>query len=266
MPRQRQQGNAQGASPIADLYLRWTLDFLIDLTYAVAIDFITRPQAYQADDFPDEILTLRMSYGTTLHYPNAVQRQLMVTPILGASDAGKGNGSSTFSVARKPLFDACSAFVERASEIREAALALRVRAALAQFQGYCSGMQGRSVDLTIGEVQSVSDVAIRVLTSPGVAAVFGVTEPAGNWPLAAVDGNGAKLVEAIGNTLQLPPQYRFSYSQFGLLQQVAVSGQQAISMALRPESSDAARLPELVAKVYNWQSLLNEYLRTPLAM
>jgi hypothetical protein len=127
-------------------------------------------------------------------------------------------------------------------------------------------MQGRSVTLTVGEVQAVSDVAIGILGSAGVAAVFGVAQPVDDWPLASVDGNGAKLVEAIGNALQLPPQYRFTYSQFALLQQVAVSGQQAISMALRPESSDAARLPDLVAAVYNWQSLLNEYLRTPLTM
>src|SRR5215475_10856195 len=71
---------------IGDLYAIWTLDCLIEIGYAVSVDFITRPQLYLSDDIPDATMELRSSYGTTAAFPDTAQRQAMMLPVFGRSD------------------------------------------------------------------------------------------------------------------------------------------------------------------------------------
>ena len=66
------------ASLVGDLYSRWTLDGLVEIGYAVSVDFISRSQLYQGDDIPEEIVTLRISYGTDPKFPNTQQRQALM--------------------------------------------------------------------------------------------------------------------------------------------------------------------------------------------
>src|SRR5262245_5369754 len=71
---------------IGRLYAIWTLDCLIEIGYAISVDFITRPQLYLNEDIPDAIVQLRMSYGTDAQFPNTAQRQAMMMPVFGRSD------------------------------------------------------------------------------------------------------------------------------------------------------------------------------------
>ena len=82
---------------IGDLYARWTLDSLTEIGYAVSVDFINRPQLFTDSDIPKEVVNLRMSYGTTVHFPNTAQRLAMMMPIFGKFDRLKpdANASST---------------------------------------------------------------------------------------------------------------------------------------------------------------------------
>src|SRR5215475_10456017 len=63
---------------VGDVYARWTLDCLVEIGYAIALDFVNRPQLYLGSDIPNEIVTLRISYGTDPLFPNTVQRQAMM--------------------------------------------------------------------------------------------------------------------------------------------------------------------------------------------
>jgi hypothetical protein len=56
---------------IGDLYTRWTLDGLTEIAYAIATDFIVRPQLYQTDDIPDAIVNLRLEPCGTLAAPTS---------------------------------------------------------------------------------------------------------------------------------------------------------------------------------------------------
>src|ERR1700730_13067921 len=102
---------------ISRLYAQWSLDCLVEIGYAVSVDFVTRPQLYQSDDIPDRIVQLRMSYGTDAQFPNTAQRQAIMMPVFGRSDGLKPDASTAsapFHIARKKFVDACVAFSERA--------------------------------------------------------------------------------------------------------------------------------------------------------
>src|SRR5215472_16650573 len=107
----------------AKLYGQWTLDCLGDISYAIVNDAVARPQLYQSDDIPDDLVALRMSYGSTPNLPNSMQRQAMMVPILGQSDgrtsgaASGGRTTSSFQVARRKFVDACAAFAQHATDI-----------------------------------------------------------------------------------------------------------------------------------------------------
>src|SRR5262249_34635649 len=121
---------------VADTYARWTLDCLVEIAYAISIDFVSRPQLYQSDDIPDDIVNLRALYGTDPDFPNTAQRQLMMTPVFGRSDGLKPdatNASAPFQMARKKLVDACIAFSEGAVASVIPMLAERVRSAFIPF-------------------------------------------------------------------------------------------------------------------------------------
>src|SRR5215467_13710866 len=98
---------------VGDIYARWTLDCLVEIGYAISVDFVNRPYLYKGQDIPDNIVDLRISYGSDPGFPNTVQRQAIMLPIFGRSDGLKPDATSTtpvwpFQIARKNLIDACT--------------------------------------------------------------------------------------------------------------------------------------------------------------
>jgi hypothetical protein len=246
---------------IGDLYTRWTLDGLTEIAYAIATDFIVRPQLYQADDIPDAILNLRTTYGTSANFPNLIQRQAIMAPILGRSDGLKPDASNTtasFHMARKKLHDAAIAFSERAVDTGIAMLEDRIRSALVPLRSHFDGLRGKSLQLSAGQITSESNTAIDVLTSAGIARVFSVTSPDKSWPLSSNDPNGAKLVETAGAALPLSADYKMSYTKFILLQRVALEGGRALTTALRVDPA-SQNLQDLISQLYTWATSLRDY-------
>jgi hypothetical protein len=251
---------------VADLYARWTLDALSEIAYAVSGDLVVRPHLYQSDDIPDAIVSLRMSLGTSPELPNAVQRQAMLNPILGRSDGARsdaGANTSSFYQARKKLLDAAVAFSERAVDTGLSMLEDRVRSALVPLRAHFDGLRGKSVRLSAQQIKAQSKVAVDVLTSPGIARVFGVVAAEKGWPFGSTDANGAKLVEAAGTTLSLGPDHRMNYTRFILLQRVAVEGGRALATALGPLPDTSKDLQTLVSQLYTWGASLRDFQQTP---
>ena len=121
------------------------MDCLVEIAYAISIDFITRPQLYLSEDIPDPIVDLRMTWGTAVAFPNTAQRQVMMMPIFGRSDGLRpdaGTGSAPFHIARKKLIDACVAFSERAVDTGVPMLEERVRSALVPLQAHFQRLRG----------------------------------------------------------------------------------------------------------------------------
>ena len=246
-----------------NLYAQWTLDCLVDISYAISQDAISRPELYQSDDIPDEIVTLRMSYGTAPHLPNTPQRQAMMMPILGPSDGlwtGQmmpARSTSSFQIARRKFVDACAAFAQQASDIEGPILEDRVRSAAATLRGHFHGMRGKTFGLSVHQMKASFDIAIRILKSPGISKVFGVGHIDPGWPLHSTDPNGAKLVEFVGTALS--GVQKVTFTDFLLLQRIAEEGAQSIQVLLSADHhlSDQ-ELKSVINRGYIWGADLRE--------
>jgi len=251
---------------VADTYARWTLDCLVEIAYAISIDFVSRPQLYQSDDIPDDIVNLRASYGADPDFPNTAQRQLMMTPVFGRSDGLKPdatNASAPFQMARKKLVDACVAFSERAVDSGIPMLEERVRSALIPFTAHLLASKGKSFQSSGGEIVAESDTAFQILRSSGVSEVFSVTKIDDDWPLQSNDPNGATLVEVAGVALSLSGDYKLSHTKFMLLQRVAVEGARALLLVLNTDPSNEDQLLKLISQVYTWGTSLRDFQQAP---
>ncbi|SRR5713101_3974916 len=247
---------------IGDLYARWTLDCLVEIGYAISVDFVSRPQLYQSDDIPEAIVGLRVSYGTSADSESAAQRQAIMIPIFGRSDGLKpdaSNAASSFHLVRKKLVDACIAFSERAVDTGVSMLADRVRSALVPIRAHFDGLRGKSVQLTYQQIRAISEIVIKIQTSPGIARVFSVAPPEEGWPLRSSDPNGAKLVEAAGAALPLSAECKLGYTKFILLQRVAQEGGSALPLVLTADPSIETDLQSLITRVYSWGSSLRDF-------
>jgi hypothetical protein len=247
---------------IGHLYATWTLDCLIEIGYAVSVDFITRPQLYLSEDIPDPIVDLRMSYGTDPRFPNTAQRQAMMMPVFGRSDGLRpdaSTGTAPFHVARKKLVDACIAFSERVVDTGIAMLEERVRSAIVPLRAHFEAFRGKSIQLTTQQMNAISNTVVSILQSPDVAKVFSVSPPESGWPFDSDDPNGAKLVENAGSVLPLPQECKVGYTKFILLQRVAREGVQALSLVLTTNPSSEEQLLALISKVYTWGTSLRDF-------
>jgi hypothetical protein len=253
---------AEQCSFIENMYSRWVLDCLIEYSHAIANDLIARPHLYQRNDIPDAIVDLRMSYGMSRNFPNMAQRQLMLTPIFGASDSRKmydTNSSSSFHVARKKLVDACIAFSERAVDTGLAMLKDRVKSALVPLKSHFQSITGKSVQMSYSQLKAISDISIEILTSEGIAKVFGVDAPESEWPLNSDDPNGAKLVSTISSSLEIAPEYVLTHEKFILLQRVAREGRDALQVIISSNPTEDKNLENLIRKVYTWGTSLRDF-------
>jgi hypothetical protein len=259
------------SSVIGSLYAIWTLDCLMEIGYAVSIDFITRPQLYLSDDIPDAIVQLRMSYGANASFPNTAQRQAMMMPIFGRSDGlvpDASTGTAPFHIARKKLSDACIAFSERAVDSGIAMLKERVRSALVPLQSHFRGLgegarAGKSLRLTANlQMKPISDAVVSILLAPDVAQVFSVSPADAKWPFDSTDPSGAKLVENAGVKLMLPQECKLSYTKFILLQRVAQEGARALPLVLTTNPDSEQELLALITQVYTWETSRRDFQQT----
>lgn len=256
---------------IGRLYAVWTMDCLVEISYAVSVDFIVRPQLYLGDSIPDSITRLRMSWGTDVAFPNTAQRQAMMLPVFGRSDAAALDASSTtapFPVARKKLVDAVIAFSERTTDNGIPMLLERVRSALVPLRAHFAALgqdgtrAGRSLALTARQMQPISETAISILAASDVAKVFSVNAADARWPFDSTDPNGAKLVENVGAQMSLPPDCKLGYTKFVLLQRVAQEGAQALSLVFSLDPAVETDLLALISQVYTWGTSLRDYQQT----
>ena len=246
----------------ANVYTRWVLDALVEIAYAISVDFVNRPQLYQGPDIPDFIVDLRMSYGNLKSVPNTLQRQALMMPIFGRSDGLKPdatNGSSSFQMARKKLIDACIAFSERAVDTGIPMLKDRVRSALIPLRSHLDGIQGRSFDLGGKQIFEIFSAVNVILIAPAVTQVFGIPQINAGWPFLSNDPNGAKLVEAAGIALGMPADYKLSFTRFILLQRVAVEGGTALTLVLTTDPTSDTQLEALITQCYTWGTSLRDY-------
>jgi len=249
---------------VGDTYARWTLDCLVEIGYAVSIDFVSRPYLYKGD-IPDAIVNLRMSYGSDPDFPNAAQRQAMMLPIFGRSDGMKPDATSTtpvwpFQIARRNLIDACTAFSERAVDTGVPMLEQNVRSALTPLKNHLLSINGKSFHESGDEIQDESDTVYQILSAPGVDAVFSISTPiAQGWPLSTIDPNGSLLVQNSGSVLPVPADCKLKNVTFERLQEAAQQGSAALSLVLTIDPNNEQQLLTLISQCYTWGKSLYDY-------
>jgi hypothetical protein len=251
---------------ISRLYALWSLDCLVEIGYAVSVDFVARPQLYLSDDIPDRITQLRMSYGTDAQFPNTAQRQTMMMPIFGRSDGLRPDASTAsapFHIARKKFVDACVAFSERAVDSGISMLEERVRSAVVPLRAHFQALLGKSIRLTSNQMKAISDTVISILVAPGAAKVFSVSAADPKWPFDSDDPNGAKLVEIAGSTLPLPQECKLGYTKFILLQRVAQEGARTLPLVLAVNLDNEKEVLGLISQAYTWGTSLRDFQQLP---
>lgn len=252
---------------VGDMYARWTLDCVIEIAYQVSLDFVGRPEFYKSNitaDVSAQIVSLRMEYGTKVELPNMAQRASINTPVFGPSD---GVGPSAVAVdkfrsLRKPLLDACTTFAERTVVDADQGIKQAILSALELFQLYLSSYDGASIRAGYDQTVGVSNLAYSVLGSAGVTQVFGVNSQIDSgWPLRSNDANGALLIRAIGEKLQLTPGLVFTEEKFQRLRRVAQQGELALTSIIDgvPETASHDDLGRFVASVYTWAVALRDF-------
>jgi hypothetical protein len=258
---QEQASNPDYAEVVGDMYARWVLDGLVEVSYAISKDFIARPEFYKGPDVPDAIVDLRMQYGTTSTFPNRGQRQEIYLPIFGASDGYASDSlNDKFRALRKPLFDACITLSELTLTTAAASLKPRVLSALGLLRQRLKSFDGISIRRSRAQVHHVTNVAYSILRSAGITHVFGVAPPQSSaWPLESDDINGSQLVRAVSEKLPLGPEYIFNEDKFQRVRLVAQRGREALQLILGADVTKQADFDGLVAAVYAWAFSIKDY-------
>jgi hypothetical protein len=242
-------------------YKRWTLDCVVKIAHAVALDFSDRPELYQqvADDTAAKLVDLQANYGFDANFPDVVIRQRLMKPIFGESDGhGSGNDGSTFQTYRLPVLAAAADFAENAQPTAFAMLRERVRSEIVPFKTHLADLQGASLSQTERRTTFIFDIAQTILKDPNVFVVFGINgaiDPA--WPLQSSDPQGAKLIETITTQLlELLPGV-LTRENFVRLQRIGEKGFQSIGIILDADIDDPKfDIDTLITELYAWGSSL----------
>lgn len=257
--------HSEAAEALGTLYFYWALDPLIELAYAVSMDFVNRPQLYQSVPIIDELVTLRMQYGSAPMFPNAQQRQAMLNPVFSRSDAQRPDATATaspFYTHRKKLMDAATAYAERAVDTGIQMLKDRIASASVPLRTNLQAIYGKSVESTRRQINALFGLSIHILREPHIARAFGVDPPADKWPQESDDANGAKLVGIAGTTLSglksLAADALMTQERFVLLRRVAYEGSGAVREAYDYEHKKSD-FDALVTTTYTWATSLRDY-------
>lgn len=244
---------------VARLYGRWTLDFLPDLAYAISKDSVSRPQLYQDDSIPEDLIDIWLSYGNSSEFPNSAQRLSMMMPVFGRSDGSRSSAdfNSPFKVARKQFIDVCTLFVEQASDAGKTVLQQRVRSSAATLHAYFHGFRGKSFHNSGKHVDTLFNFAIKILQVPAITEVFGIPNIEHGQPFSATDLNGAKFIENVGQALSLP--VKFSATDFLLLRRIAEDGAETIQNILQSDLRSEAGVKLVLENGYAWAGSLREW-------
>jgi hypothetical protein len=245
------------------MYKRWTLDCVVNIAYAVSVDFSQRPELYQdvddstEDSTANKLTDLQSKFGFDPLFPNAVTRQMLMKPLFGESDGhGGGNDGSAFQSFRLPVLAAAADFSENAQPTAFAMLRERVRSAIVPFKTHLTDLRGASFNQTKRRTEEIFRISQDILKDEDVAQVFGINGPIdAKWPLESNDPQGAKLIEKITTQLTDLPYGIITKEMFVRIQRIAEKGNQSILIIVDQDIEDPQfNLDPLITELYAWGS------------
>jgi hypothetical protein len=251
--------NNNGGEQLGLMYKRWTLDCIVNIAYAVALDFSQRPELYQevGDDLAEKLTELQSEFGFEANFPNMNTRQMLMSPIFGESDGhSSGNDTSTFQTFRLPVLAAAADFSENAQPTAFPMLRERVRSAIVPFRTHLIDLTGASINQTRKRTESVFNSATSILKDPKISLVFGINGLGDDdWPLNKIDPQRAKLIEKITTQLSGLPYGVITKEMFVRIQRIAEKGDQSIRIIVNQNIEDPkVDLDPLISELYAWGS------------
>jgi hypothetical protein len=259
MPETQQSQPQSGAVFLGNMYARWTLDCLVEISRAISIDYFSFPEFYQGNDAPDNIVELWLSYGSVKNFPNKDQRHVLAGAIFGDLDGYLPKGAASFNDAfhqnRDALFKACIAAQSATSAESREGLNQQVLQALPTFQSYLGGFPGKAARVAHDQIIAVSETSFSILRSDTVSARFiGIHSPiSGEWPLHKNDHNGDKLIAECVSKLKVAGVDMAN--DFPNLRALAQAGREALEAIVQP----AGDLDDLIRKTYSWAMFTGRY-------
>jgi len=232
--------------PLADLYQRWALDFVVEAARAISQDYAKEPMAYRRvpDDVGAVIESFSRDVGADRDWPSFAERNAVYDNQLGV----------WFSDAAAAFRLAIVAHVEKAGGNRLARGAMHE--AIMAFRAQLHHRKATPLERRQAQATAMFDAAVLLLRSEHLAQLYNASPvPAAPWPfMGMLDRDAADFVQAIAERLFPPIEGRMSQYKFLLLQRVAHSGALTLSLVLDDElASDEDRyLDSVLAVGYGW--------------
>jgi hypothetical protein len=246
---------------LGTMYKRMALDCIVDMAYAVSMDFSQRLDLYHnvSSETAIKLAKLHGEYGYNANFPNREIRASLYRPIfgeLGSDWQGGGNGSP-FQTSRLHVLAAAVALAENYTstpQIGEDSLIAAVRSASDSFIIQMRTLEGAGFTQTDSRTKEIFKTSEEILKDKEVAGRFSVdppTDPA--WPLGPKDGNGAILVQQITSLLPDIPGGQITIADFSRMKLMADTGCRSIIGILDPDfETDKDKLLQVNAHLNAW--------------
>jgi hypothetical protein len=249
-------------------YKHWTLDCVVTIANAVAVNVIAQPERYQgvSDVTAENLTNLQAKYGFDPNFPDLAARCMLMEPYFGKSDGlGPGIDSSAFQRSRLPVLQAALDFEEHTQTFGFPALRSRFqrkivdfKAAMTKFQDLSTKLQIASLSQTEKRTRFIFGIAQEIFHDGGVRAKFGINaaiDP--NWPQELpIDSLGAQLIEQITTELRDQPCGVITREMFINMQLIAQNGLKSIrdtlDQAVEDPNFNVDKLDQLIAEFYSW--------------
>ncbi|MET0069711.1 MAG: hypothetical protein ABW096_06695 [Candidatus Thiodiazotropha sp.] len=254
---------------IAEIYMRWTLDCIIDSARSVSVDFTKRPRQYKRvpDHTARAIEELWYFYGNAPGFPDVDQRSMISIPMVGPCPTEADGMDSQFRKCAASLHDRAWDYSNRQVTTGEDNLRRAFLDDLIPFRSYLESMQENAVvDNGARQLGKIFKTSVAILSDDKVAGVFGRPAPTiAGWPLGnSFDETGARLMEEISLALD-GDKPKLTQSRFLVLQRVSFYGAKTIVDALTQdlEPGDLKEADPLIGTAYSWKTAIDALHQEP---
>jgi hypothetical protein len=245
---------------VADVYLRRTLDAIVEVALAISRDVFDHPGQYRglSDRTRDGLTEFRSSLEQTRAWPNAVKRETLSGGVVGSRLCG-----ALTSVRR----EAC-VFVELGSDRAAEPIRRAFLESARAVRSRCQSIEGTLAAAVTREARPGFDAAVRLLLDEEVARALG-SPPIlpGGWPDKGIYSNeAAQLCDAVTTRLERPiiegwfRPSAMSEHKFTVLQRVAYHGATTISGILSHSLDEHDPVDAVVESAYHWAHALRDLL------
>jgi hypothetical protein len=213
--------------PLADMYLRRTLDAIVDVAQVVAHDFNDRPAHYGGIPVAvgDTLMQLRTASGSHPEWPTATQRASISDQIAG----------SQLCRSLAPLRRSAIAIAQQGGDRAAPPLRNDLLDSARAARSSCCAIDEELIIAASRRTGPIFEAATRVLCTPELAQALGQAPvPEGGWPDGGIYAQQmAHICEAISTRIERPhPPGTMTWTKFTILQRVGFWGGTTISALL----------------------------------